>query len=131
MRGGFLIAVDRGLFVRSARALVALGAPQPSGIDRDQVVQFSDPVGRLFTLFERVPEGTEWEVRDGPFVAGPGVNPPDMEFVYACPFECRWPDLVADLTKAIAYTTEAPTWVLDGDGVIWDAEAVDSQRVRL
>jgi hypothetical protein len=82
-------------------------------------------------LYERVPEGTDWEVREGPFMPAQGVQPPDMQLVIACPFECRWPDLVAVVADTVARTAEAPTWVLDGDGVIWDAEAVDPLRVRL
>jgi len=64
-------------------------------------------------------------------VAAPGMIPPEMDQVIACPFECRWSDLTASLADTIARTAEAPTWVLDGDGVIWDAEAVDSDKVRL
>jgi hypothetical protein len=131
MRGGFIIAVDEGLFERSARALTELGGTQATDSDGDGVVQFADADGRMFTLFERVPAGTEWEVREGPFVPAPGAIPPDMGQVIACPFECRWPDLTATLADTIAQTAEAPTWVLDGDGVIWDAEAVDSDKVRL
>lgn len=131
MRGGFVIATDQRLFERAARALSELGASQALDADGDRVVQFADADGRMYTLFERVPEGTEWEVREGPFAAAPGVTPPEMELVNACPFECRWPDLAARIADAIARTAEAPTWVLDGDGVIWDAEAVDPQRVRL
>ena len=37
----------------------------------------------------------------------------------------------AELADIIARTSEAPTWVLDGDGVIWDAEAIDPDKVRL
>lgn len=131
MRGGFIISNDRGLFERSAGALVALGASISSEPEGGQVVQFRDPAGRLFTMFEVVPVGTEWEVIEGPFVAASGVESPNMQLVHASSFECRWPDLVVKLANVIARTGEAPTWVLDGDGVIWDAEAIDPQRIRL
>lgn len=126
-----MIATDRMLFDRSVRALTELGGVQAVDSDGGGVVQLSDTDGLIFTLFERVPEGTEWEVHEGPFTGAPGVSVPDMKSVIACPFECRSPDLVARLSDAIARTTEASTWVLDGDGVIWDAEAVDPRAVCL
>lgn len=131
MSGGFLVARDDGLYVRAAGSLAALGAVSAVDEVGGAVFQFTDDSGRLFTLYERVPDGTEWEVRGGTFAAAHGVQPPDMQLVVACPFECRWPDLVARLAETTARTTGVPTWVLDGDGVIWNAEAVDPLRVRL
>lgn len=131
MRGGFLIADDRGLFARAATALEELGGTQALDDDGAAVVQISDPKGRLFTLYERVADGTEWEVRDGPFRTAPGVQSPDMNTVTACPFDCRWPELAARLTGVIARAADVPTWVLDGDGVVWHAEAVDPLKVQL
>lgn len=131
MRGGFIIAADRALFDRAALGLLALGGTQAVDDDGGGVVQFADAEGRLFTLYERVLQGTDWEVREGPFTAAPGVRPPDMRLVAACPFDCRWPDLAVRVADVIARTAEASTWVLDGDGVIWDAEAVDPLKVRL
>lgn len=131
MRGGFLIAADRGLFDRAAAALVTLGGTQAIDEVGDRFVQLADTEGRLFTLYERVFEGTEWEVREGTVTTAPGVQLPDMNLVTACPFDCRWPELTARIADTVARTAEAPTWVLDGDGVVWDAEAVDPLRVRL
>ena len=130
MRGGFLIATDRGLFDRAASAIVALGGTQARDADGG-VVQLSNPEGRLFTLYERVFQGSEWEVGEGTCTPASGVQIPDMNFVTACPFECRWPELVARLADTVARTAEAPTWVLDGDGVVWNAEAVDPLKVQL
>lgn len=49
----------------------------------------------------------------------------------ACPFVCRWPDLLSRMAEVVARTAEVPTWLLDGDGVFWDAKAVDPLVVRL
>lgn len=130
MSGGFFLAHDDRLFERAAAALKQLGAIQAVDDLGGDIIQYTDDSGRLFTLYEHVPTGTEWEVRDGPFDAAPGVDPPDILAAVACPFECRWTDLAVRLADVIARTAEAPTWVLDGDGVIWDAEAVDPMRVR-
>lgn len=129
--GGFLIALDDGLYRRVANALIGLGGIEATAGLGGGVVQLSDGEGRLFTLYERVPAGTEWEVHDGPFVRAPGVRLPDMERVTACPFDCRWPDVVARLADVAARTAEAPTWVLDGDGVVWNAESVDPGGLQL
>jgi hypothetical protein len=131
MSGGFIISVDRGLFRRVAAALVDLGGVVAMDDVAGEVVQLTDADGHLFTLYERVVPGTEWEVSGEPVMAAPGVVPPDMQGVIACPFECRWPELVARIADRAAGTAEAPTWLLDGDGVVWDAESVDPTRVRL
>lgn len=131
MSGGFVLSLDDRLFRRAAEAIVERGGGHAVADLGGGMVQYADAVGRLFTLFERVPAATEWEVREGPLAAAEGVRLPDMQAVVACPFECRSPDLAVELADAIARTTEAPTWVLDGDGVVWDAEAVDPFAVRL
>lgn len=94
------MALDRGLFRRAADALADLGAVSAIDDFGGAVVQFSDDSGRLFTLYETIPGGTDWEVRNGPFVAHCGVEPPDMDVATACPFDCRWPDLVALIAAA-------------------------------
>ena len=131
MSGGFLIALDRDLYRRVAAALVELGGVTAADDLEGEVVQLTDDTGRLFTLYEKVPTGTEWEVHEGPVTAARGVDPPQMQRVTACPFECRWPDMVAHLADVAARTAEAPTWLLDGDGVLWNAESVDAAEVQL
>lgn len=108
MRGGFLIALDSGLYRRVAAAVVAHGGVAATGDHGGGVVQLTDDQGRLFTLYETVPSGTEWEVREGTFVAAPGVHVPNMESVTACPFECQWPDLVVRVAYVVARTSQAP-----------------------
>jgi hypothetical protein len=129
--GGYLIALDSGLYRRAAAALVELGAIQATAALGGGVVQLAVDDGHLFTLYELVPAATAWEVAEGRLTAAQGVQLPDFALVVACPFECRWPDLVARIADALARTAEAPTWVLDGDGVLWDAKAVDPLKVRL
>src|SRR5262245_40946556 len=97
MRGGFLLENDPVLFARSAAVLTELGAIQRDDDIGGSVMQLADSSGRLFTPYECVPEGAEWEVRTGPFMLVPLVQAPDMNHVVACPFECRWPDLLADV----------------------------------
>jgi hypothetical protein len=131
MSGGFLIALDRGLYIRVAAALSELGAVTARDDLGGGVVQLADDAGRLFTLYERIVPGTEWELREGPFTPAKGVRAPDMLRVTACPFECRWSDLVARIANVAARTVEAPTWLLDSDGTVWNADSVDPTEVHL
>lgn len=131
MRGGFLFALDSDLYKRVAEAIVEIGGAAVVEDDGGMVVQFTDDGERIFTLFERLPRGSEWEVHDGPFVTASGVSLPDMKRVTACAFECRWPDMVAWFAKVAAQTADAPTWLLDGDGRVWNANHVDPGQVRL
>lgn len=130
MRGGFLVAQDVSLYSRAAQTLRRIGAVTAAD-SFGSMTQFTDDSGRLFTLYENVPDGADWEVREGPFSFAPGVQPPDMHLVTACPFECRWPDLVALMAGVIAQAVEVPTWILDGDGMLWKAGAVDPLEVQL
>lgn len=131
MSGGFLIAPDDRLYDRAARTLQELGAVSSLDDLGGGVSQFADEGGRLFTLYERVPDGTDWEVREGALVSASGAQLPDMRLVTACPFECRWPDLAVRIVGEIAQVGDSPTWVLDGDGVVWDARDVDPSKVQL
>ncbi len=64
-------------------------------------------------------------------MAAEGVHLPDMLSLTACAIECRWEDLFCAEVKALANALHLPSWVLDGDGVLWPADAVDPARVRL
>lgn len=129
--GGFLLGLDGSLYDHVSAMLEGSGAVAAVDDLEGRVVQLTDESGRLFTLYERVPAGTEWEVRQGPVRPAAGNQVPDLNRVTACPFECRWPDLVARLAAKAAEVSEAPVWVLDGDGVVWEAGAVDPANLRL
>jgi hypothetical protein len=128
MKGGFLVAYDASLFDRIATVVLNLG-----GVSSDTdggFAQVADADERLFTAYGPSPVA-EWEYREGPFYPAAGVQMPDMQEITACAFECRWEDLVVRISDLIARTSEAPTWLLDGNSVIWSAEAVDPTRVVL
>ncbi|ALX04308.1 hypothetical protein [Aeromicrobium erythreum] len=130
MKGGFLLAFDPDLFEQPASVLVASGGERSRG-DTDRVVQIPAPNGRFFTLFADLPPETVWEVREGPFEVREGAMAPDMSLVHACPFECADEVFVSDIVARIAEAADGARWVLDGDGALWDAEAVDPTRLRL
>lgn len=128
MRGGFFIGLDTDLYQQLATTMAQLaGAGDPAS----PVAQLVDAEGRLFTLDECMPGIGEWEYREGPFTAGPSVQIPDMQSVTACMFACRWPDMVVHLAQILASRTRGPLWLLDGNGMVWDASAVDPAAVTL
>ena len=130
--GGFLVARDASLFRFATIALKQLGvvheASDPFG---RAVTQLVDDEGRLFTIHDGLIEGFEWEAREGPFELVPGVQEPDMSTANVCPFECRWADLTVRVAREVAETAGYPTWLLDGNGVIWDAKSVDPVQLQL
>lgn len=130
MMGGFLVAREDP-FDEAAEVLAGLGAR----VAYDDVVvgmaQWADESGRRFTLFKGVPESALHEVNVGPFFAQGDVELPDMSRVIGAPFECRWRDIVVRMFAAIAADSNQPMWLLDGNGNVWDAAAVDPDRVVL
>ena len=129
--GGYLVAHDDGLYARAAAALVRLGAVEAPDSLGGCLVQVRDAEGRLFTMYERVAPGAEWEVFGAPLAPAPGLGLPGSDGMTACPFDCRWPELTVHLAAVIAQTSQEPTWLIDGDGVMWKAEAVDPARLAL
>lgn len=127
MKGAYLVAHQPDLFQIVSRVLVDRGAvSDPAG----GITQYTDPRGRLFTA--EADPGPEFDYRDPPFIAAAAGQPqPDMSTVTAISVDCRWEDLFVQLCADIAAAAPGPVWVLDGDGVIWPAAAVDPRRLRL
>jgi hypothetical protein len=125
MKSAFLIAFSDNLFEDVGAFLHAEGAFYDPG----RVAQFRDQNHRFFTVFPWV--GPESEVRIGPFVSADGSPIPDMSSISACIIECRWEDLFVTYVARIARALGQRAWILDSECVIWPAEAVDPERVRL
>jgi hypothetical protein len=92
-------------------------------------VQLRNDAGQYFTLFDKAEP--EWEYKEGPLTAAPGVELPDVTKMKGLAVECRSESQFASLVKEIADGSESEVWVEDGDGVIWRASDVDPDRVRL
>ncbi len=71
------------------------------------------------------------EIYNGPLVPASGVDVPDPLEVHACMIECRSEYVFAELVKSLALELQGRSWILDGDGLVWDAGLVDPRRVRL
>lgn len=132
MRGGYVLTDDKAVFDRFAGALAGLGEVLQVSGSQGTVVQLSDEHGRLFTVFDAVPKGVEWEVfQELPTPSGRRLPSLKCDDLAAFPFESRWPELVARALSAIADVVDERVWLLDGDGVLWDAGSVDPVRLRL
>lgn len=130
MRGGLLIGLNPDMWTRAAALVVSLGGVKAGDPGRG-VAQIEDATGRLFTMYESLSARTDWALDEGPFTVADGVQLPDMGAVIGCDFECRSPDYVAEIARAIALANNAPTWLLDSDDVVWDARHVDPSAVTL
>ena len=127
MKSAFLLSEDAELVDKVSKVLGRHGAP----ISSDKVIQLSDERGRLLTIFGELDPAFDWEWRDGPIVMFDGSPTPPVASMTACVVECRWEDLFASTMAVIAAGVAENLWVLDGDGVLWPAQAVDPGRVRL
>jgi hypothetical protein len=126
MKGAFLLSRDDRLFEDAKRALVGFGGQY---FPKDGVVQLRDETGGLFTLFDNAEP--RWEYAEGPLTAAPGVELPDISQMKGLAVECRNEQQFALVVQAIDSANASDVWVVDGDGVVWPASAVDPQRVRL
>lgn len=128
MKSAFLLSTRQDLFDAARSALLA--GPHSASANGD-TVQFRDPRGRLFTMFDGPDPELDWEVREGPYILAGGAVLPDMASVAICIIECRWEDLFASVVSEIADALLAPSWVLDSNGVLWPASDVDPSRITL
>jgi hypothetical protein len=124
VKGAFVVSADRQFWERATDILIGRGASTTDG-----VIQLDDRSGYLFTLF-REPEQTAEAVAE-PLVAAPGLGQiPDLSDVEAYMAECRSEALFVDVVRDLAQAAHG-TWVIDGDGVVWDAREVDASALRL
>lgn len=126
MRGAFIVSEGTGLYAQVERILVESGARASS----DGVVQVDDGQS-LFTVFGDVGIGIS-EVRMGATAVRSGdLTPPDMGVVDACWAECRSEQVFVRWIRVIAERRANPTWVLDGDGVLWEAAVINAETITL
>jgi hypothetical protein len=126
MKGAFLITEDAGFFEKAKNLLLSRGALY---VAEEGAVQIGGRGDDMLTLYSSAEP--EWEYRQGPFVAAPGVVVPDMSAVTGLAVECNSEQYFADIIRQLALASEGPSWVLDGDGTVWAAREVDPTRIRL
>lgn len=128
MKSAFLLSNDGGLDSLVRSLLVAQGAhATPDSVQLSQ----EGPGRGSFVYYGRVKPEVEWEFRDPPWEAADGVALPDMATVDGYYVECRWEEQVAEVARALAEASPSPLWVMDSNGVVWDAAGVDPARIHL
>ncbi|MFE0642644.1 hypothetical protein ACFW2Y_13665 [Streptomyces sp. NPDC058877] len=125
MKGAYLISTSTDLFDKIHSILLEVGAKAAA-----DVVQLDDGQGHLFTVYEADPS-LDWDWREGPFSLRREVQMPDLAGAVACMVECRWEAMFARVVQHISAHLPQTAWVLDGNGVLWDASDVDPSEVCL
>jgi hypothetical protein len=127
MKSAILVSADPDLFAHLRDALVAQGAETD---EPRQHVRLGDANGRSLLAY-RHDEEFAWEYRDGPHRLGSGIAIPDMSAMTGVHIECRWEDLLAATVHGLAMQLKHPCWLVDNDGVVWEATAIDPLRLSL
>ena len=129
MKGAFIVSTDDGLYEQIERVLVAEGGKSAP----DRTVQVRDATGTRFTVFGDL--GPEFAVdlaAGADEVRGEQVGgTPAYTTASSCWVECGSAEVFVDWVRRIAEARSGPTWVLDGDGVLWTPVALDPLGVRL
>jgi hypothetical protein len=126
VRSAYLVSLSESFEEDVLQAAARLGADV-----REDVAQFRDDQDRLVTIFGGLGQDGASDWRED-LSAAPGSGPcPDLGTAVAVAIECRWQNLFASFVGRLAGLLPDPSWVVDGDGVVWPATRVDPSSVRL
>lgn len=124
MKGAYVVSADPAFWSSTTRLLSDRGA-----VVADGTIQLRDTGGRLFTMFQATEQIAEALAE--PLETGPGLDQlPDLANVQVYAVECRSEHTFADVMQLVGQASPG-TWVIDGDGVIWDSTMVDPATLRL
>lgn len=124
MKSALILSEDMKLFEKFAALVTASGGVR----SEDGVAQLVDPQGRTLTLF--LLDSDEDLSLPPTRVVGTSPRIP-LTSLAVCSVECRWEEMVVDWVRRVARHTTSEVWLLDSDGVLWSAEAVDATALRL
>lgn len=128
MKGAFIVSSEANLYSQIERTLVGHGGRATEG----HVVQVLDESGLLFTVFGDLSPGFEADLNAGAAeTRGDGSAPSMLTASNSCWGECRSEEVFVAWVRVIARARAEPTWVLDGDGVLWPSTALDPDGVCL
>ncbi|GEM00138.1 hypothetical protein [Cellulomonas terrae] len=126
MKAAYLVSLAPSFEDDVWRAAATLGADV-----QGQCAQFRDDEDHSLTIFGDLGQEGAWEWQQGPFEFRGTAPAPDLSRAAALSVECRWEDLFASWVGRLAALLPAPSWVVDGDGVVWPATQVDPVALRL
>jgi hypothetical protein len=107
----------------------AVWRARPDAETADDVIQWYDS-GYLFNVFTEFDNLQESDWREGwrESESADSEPPPEARSWY---IECRSEEVVARLLREAAALAPGRLWVLDGNDVVWPAEAIDPARIVL
>ena len=128
MKTAYLIADSQAAIEHIRRAFLGMGADET--VD---VLQLWGSDGVLFNV-DKDDEAdslmsADW--REGLAASGQAGNVPDVAEARAYLVSCRSEDLFASLVGSAVKQIPGRAWVLDGNDVLWPAEAIDPRRLVL
>jgi hypothetical protein len=127
MKGAFILANDPGLYAQIEQVLVMAGGRAAS----DRTAQVEDASGFMFTVFGTLGPEYEADLRAAPTDVRGDISGLDQDTAMACWIECGSEAVFICWVRVIASQRRDPTWVLDGDGVLWSADALDDRELAL
>lgn len=128
MKGAFIVSTDDALFEDVARVLAREGGR----VATDRVTQVTGSDGVLFTVFGDLGDAFAADLGAGfDDTRGEVDAVPSLSATSSCWAECSSEAAFVGWVRTIAAARAAPTWVLDGDGVLWTVEALDADELQL
>ncbi|GEN80502.1 hypothetical protein [Actinotalea fermentans] len=136
MKSAYFLSHDPLLFEKARQAVRETGRDIWHGCELtyegDDELQVREvATDHLFTLENREDPKYGYLYKSPPHYPEPGVTMPDLETAIPYGAVCRWEDLFVRLVRVITEISGEPAWILDENGVIWDARNVDPDRVLL
>jgi hypothetical protein len=122
MRSVLFVSSDDAAARKVASLLAGLGGELAQGVSQLRVA------GTLLNVEDA--DLTSY-LADGPLTPAPAVQLPDLSAAVALSVECRSAVVLADYVARFAVVVVGESWVLDGNGVVWNASAVDPAKVQL
>lgn len=126
MKGAVVIGESREVLESLRSRLVAAGATESP-----RKLELLHDDGYLFNVFTEPEATADIPWREGVRAADSLLRKPDLDSACAWWVECRSESVfVNDLRTAVA-DVPGQVWVLDGNDVLWQAEAIDPRRILL
>ena len=131
MKGAYVVSPDPDLVDGVARAAAAhpgWAGCELGWFEGDQVMLRDLTTGGLFLMYvSPVP----FDADGVPVVLRSGTELPIDRPLTSYLVDCRWEEQFVRTVREVAGLARDGAWVIDGNGVAWDAANVDPERVQL
>lgn len=127
MKGALIVAAEPELYGQ----IVAILAAQGVRVANDRTAQLEDFGGVLFTIYGGLGPEFDSDLRSEPTAERGLSEGLDLSTASACWVECRSEAVFVRWVRVIARSRANPTWVLDGDGVLWNSDVLSEDEIVL